>query len=51
LPGSTLYLVWSQGITSTDTNGLFSYGTDMKNLFGVTPHNVFLIKFSYWFAL
>jgi hypothetical protein len=51
LPGSTIYLVWSQGRTSTDTNGQFSYKDDMKELFGVTPHNVFLIKFSYWFAL
>jgi hypothetical protein len=51
LPGSTIYLVWSQGRTSNDTNGLFSYGTDMKDLFKVTPHNIFLIKFSYWFAL
>jgi hypothetical protein len=51
LPGSTIYLVWSQGRTSNDTNGLFSYGTDMKDLFKITPHNVFLIKFSYWFAL
>jgi hypothetical protein len=51
LPGSTLYLVWSQGRTSNDTNGLFSYGTDMKDLFKITPHNVFLVKFSYWFAL
>jgi hypothetical protein len=51
LPGSTLYLVWSQGRTSNDTNGMFSYGSDMKNLFSITPQNVFLIKFSYWFAL
>jgi hypothetical protein len=51
LPGSTIYLVWSQGRTSSGTNGLFSYGNDMKNLFKVTPHNVFLVKFSYWFAL
>jgi hypothetical protein len=50
-PGSTLYLVWSQGRTSTDSNGMFRYGTDMKDLFGITPHNVFLLKFSYWFAL
>jgi hypothetical protein len=50
-PGSTIYLVWSQGRTSNDTNGLFSYGNDMKNLFQTTPQNVFLIKFSYWFSL
>jgi hypothetical protein len=50
-PGSTLYLVWSQGRTGSDTNGLFSYGSDMKSLFSVTPQNIFLIKLSYWFAL
>ena len=32
-PGSTIYLVWSQGRTSTDTNGLFNYGNDIKDLF------------------
>jgi len=50
-PGSTLYLVWSQGRTSSDSNGMFSYGNDMKALYQETPHNVFLVKFSYWFAL
>jgi hypothetical protein len=50
-PGSTLYLVWSQGRTSSASNGTFSYGSDMKNLFDVVPHNVFLVKFSYWFSL
>lgn len=50
-PGSTLFLVWSQGRTSTDSNGKFSYGSDMKDLFTVVPYNVFLLKFSYWFAL
>jgi hypothetical protein len=51
LPGSTLFLVWSQGRTSAASNGSFSYGNDMKDLFGVKPHNVFLLKFSYWFSL
>jgi hypothetical protein len=51
LPGSTLYLVWSQGRTGSDSNGLFSYGNDMKNLFKITPDNMFLIKLSYWFSL
>jgi hypothetical protein len=50
-PGSTLFLVWSQGRTSTASNGSFSYGKDMKDLFGTVPHNVFLLKFSYWFSL
>ncbi len=51
LPGSTLYLVWSQGRTSSDTNGIFSYGNDMKELFSTRPQNIFLIKLSYWFSL
>jgi len=51
LPGSTLYLVWSQGRTSNASNGLFSYGSDMKDLFKIVPQNVFLVKFSYWFSL
>jgi len=50
-PGSTLFLVWSQGRTSSATNGSFDYGKDMKDLFGTEPHNVFLVKFSYWFSL
>lgn len=50
-PGSTLFLVWSQGRTNSESNGSFDFGRDMKDLFGVTPHNVFLIKFSYWFSL
>lgn len=51
LPGSTIFLVWSQGRTSSATDGSFAYNKDMKELFGIQPHNVFLIKFSYWFSI
>jgi hypothetical protein len=50
-PGSTVYLVWSQGRTDTDTRGEFNFGNDIRNLFRVQPHNVFLIKFTYRFNL
>ena len=50
-PGSTLFLVWSQSRTSNASNGIFSYENDMKDLFSIVPHNVFLLKFSYWFSL
>jgi hypothetical protein len=50
-PGSTLFLVWSQGRTGSATDGAFRYGNDMKELFDTHPHNVFLVKFSYWFSL
>ena len=50
-PGSTIFLVWSQGRTSTASDGTFEYGNDMRSLFTMTPQNVFLVKFSYWFSL
>jgi len=51
IPGSTLYLVWSQGRTGFDDAGDFSFGRDAGNLFDIHPDNVFLIKFSYCFQL
>lgn len=51
LPGSTLFVVWSQGRTSNDSHGRFAYKDDLIELFGTVPHNVFLIKLSYWFSL
>jgi hypothetical protein len=51
LPGSTLYLVWSQGRTSTANNGRYDFNMDIDELFSAVPRNIFLIKFSYWFAL
>ncbi|NVO11411.1 MAG: carbohydrate binding family 9 domain-containing protein [Bacteroidales bacterium] len=48
--GSTIFFVWSQGRSSSDTNGNFSYRNDMQDLFGTKAHNVFLIKFNYWFS-
>jgi hypothetical protein len=48
--GSTLFLVWSQGRSSFGNSGIFSYKNDMQDLFGVKAHNIFLIKFSYWFS-
>lgn len=51
LPGSTVFLVWSQGRTSSDVNGNFRYGNDLRDLFSTVPKNVFLLKFSYLFSL
>ncbi|MGH7476317.1 MAG: DUF5916 domain-containing protein [Longimicrobiales bacterium] len=58
LPGSTLYLVWSQSRTGfvpgTDQDPMFELGRDMRRLFNrddafPTPvTNVFLLKLSYW---
>jgi hypothetical protein len=48
LPGSTLFLVWSQGRTNTGSDGSFSYANDIQDLFSTKANNVFLIKISYW---
>jgi hypothetical protein len=51
VPGSTVYLVWSQGRTGASSVGDFSFGGGMRDLFNIHPYNVFLIKFSYCFKL
>jgi hypothetical protein len=50
-PGSTLYLVWSQGRTGDDSTGDFSFRNHMRDLFHIRPHNVFLVKFTYRFDI
>jgi hypothetical protein len=48
-PGSVLYLIWSQGRSGFGVTGDFSFRGDMRELFDLQPHDVFLIKFSYCF--
>jgi Domain of unknown function (DUF5916) len=50
LPGSTLFVVWSQGRDQFTRDGSFDFSGDMGNLFSVTPDNVFMIKLSYWMS-
>jgi len=50
-PGSNLYFVWSQNRSDYISDGDFSYTNDMKDLFEIHPHNVFLIKINHWFSL
>ncbi len=47
LPGSTLYLVWSQHRDQSVSNGDFDFRKDFKTLFDDKPYNVFLIKLSF----
>jgi Domain of unknown function (DUF5916)/Carbohydrate family 9 binding domain-like len=49
-PGSTLFLVWSQGRqASSDFEGNRSMRGDFDDLFGQRADDVFLVKASYWF--
>jgi hypothetical protein len=48
-PGSTLFVVWSQGRqASTGVAGPRSLGGDLGDLFTLVPDNSFLVKLSYW---
>jgi hypothetical protein len=50
-PGSSIYLVWSQTRQNVVGTGTMDYFNNVKDLFEITPKNVFLIKFSYRFGL
>ncbi len=53
-PGSTLFVVWSQGRTDETGDGTFGAGRDFRRLFGmesgydVPATNVLLVKLNYW---
>jgi hypothetical protein len=48
-PGSTLFVVWSQGRrNSAGVEGTRGFGGDLSDLFNLTPDNTFLVKLSYW---
>ena len=50
-PGSTLFLVWSQGRESEqEVEGGNSFRGDFSDLFQLQAANTFLVKVSYWFA-
>ena len=51
MPGSTLYFVWSQGITHFENDDHFDLPMDLSNLYNTQPHNIFLIKLNKWFNL
>jgi hypothetical protein len=48
MPGSRLFLVWAHERNHFGGVGDFNYLGDMKELFGVGPDNVFMVKVSYW---
>lgn len=50
IPGSTAYLVWSQGRTGDHPDGTFSLSDNVHRLSSIIPQNVFLMKLSYRFS-
>ena len=51
LPGSVLFLVWTNGINDYANTGSLSLGDDFQSLFSSPSNNVFLLKVSYWFNI
>jgi hypothetical protein len=47
-PGSTLFLVWQQQREGAGPAGEFSLLRDTHAIFRQRPHNIFVIKASYW---
>lgn len=50
LPGSTLYLVWSQGRNGSLGTFDTPLGDNLSNTFLIPATNVLLLKISYWFS-
>jgi Domain of unknown function (DUF5916)/Carbohydrate family 9 binding domain-like len=49
-PGSSLYVVWSQGRTGYAPSWEGSFGANWGALWRAPADNVFLVKISYWFS-
>ncbi|HXW97871.1 MAG TPA: DUF5916 domain-containing protein [Gemmatimonadales bacterium] len=50
-PGSTIFLVWSQGREADDPReGTDSYFGDFRQLFSLRSQDTFLLKVSYWLS-
>ena len=50
MPGSTVYLVWSQTRNHYVNDGAFDISNDIEDLFNEGANNVFLVKLSYRFG-
>ncbi len=48
MPGSTIYLVWTQSRENLGSTGEFYFGQSMRHLFNIEPDNIFMLKITYW---
>ncbi|HET9332339.1 MAG TPA: DUF5916 domain-containing protein [Gemmatimonadota bacterium] len=51
VPGSTLFVVWTQDRNNELAEGDFDLGRDVDDLFGTGSDNVFLVKLTYWLGI
>jgi len=48
LPGSTLFVVWTQSRSDFEDVGDFQFGQSMSKMFRAPAENIFMVKASYW---
>lgn len=51
IPGSTLFVVWTQNRSESPTTDRHTFSHLYEGLFDKKPHNVFLLKYTYRFIL
>lgn len=51
LPGSTIYLVWTQSRSHFEDIGEFRFNKSFKYLIDSRPDNIFMVKVTYWFNM
>lgn len=51
LPGSTLFLVWTQSRFDFDDNGEFQFRRSVDRLLHGSTDNIFMVKLTYWLNL
>jgi len=51
LPGSVLYLVWTQTREFSEETGDFNFDKSFRHLGNSRPDNIFVLKFTYWFNM
>lgn len=51
VPGSTLFVVWTQDRASEEATGDFDFGRDRRALFSSPARHVLLMKVNYWLPL
>lgn len=50
MPGSTLYIVWTQQMSEESDRGRFNFDRSFDQLWGAPMDNVFMIKLTYWLS-
>ncbi len=48
LPGSTIFLVWTQNRSNTEDTGDFQFAHSLDRMLSSQADNIFLIKVTYW---